>query len=234
MYSYKTGIRPIDEVTGGLEPGSNILILAPPMSGAEKVGFVLARPREGEYTIILSTDQSSLELTEDLMGSSVAKDHVGVIDSITKMSTPDAVDTLRVKYIASPSDLTGIGIKFSQLAESIFKGEFDRSGELFPPPVRFYTNSLSTLLMYRKLEVLYQFLHVLNAKLKKMDAIGIYTLNSESFDERTISLMKQLMNLVIEIKEENDGGYLRIRGKPEIAPEWKKFHIEHDELMVGP
>jgi hypothetical protein len=157
-----------------------------------------------------------------------------VIDSITKMSTPDAADTLRVKYIASPSDLTGIGIKFSQLAESIFKGEFDKAGELFPPPVRFYTNSLSTLLMYRKLEVLYQFLHVLNAKLKKMDAIGIYTLNCESFDERTISLMKQLMTLVIEIKEESDGGYLRIRGKPEISPEWKKFRIEHDELMVGP
>jgi archaellum biogenesis ATPase FlaH len=41
---------------------------------------------------------------------------------------------------------------------------------------------------------------------KKLEGIGIYTLNSESFDERTVSTIKQLMNTVIEVRVEDGGG----------------------------
>jgi len=44
-----------------------------------------------------------------------------------------------------------------------------------------------------------------------MEAVGIYILNNESFDEKTLSLMKQLMNVVIEVKTEQHGEFLRIR-----------------------
>ena len=78
------------------------------------------------------------------------------------------------------------------MIETYFEGDFSE-GEtgLFPPPIRLCVNSISTLLMYRRLEVLYQFLHVLIAKLKKIEGVGIYLLNSESFDDKTLSLIKQ-------------------------------------------
>jgi hypothetical protein len=138
-------------------------------------------------------------------------------------------------FVSSPTDLTGIGIKFSNMIESIFEGDFSE-GEtgLFPPPIRFCVNSISTLLMYRRLEVLYQFLHVLTAKLKKTEGIGIYILNNESFDDKTLSLIKQLMNCVIEVKVESNISSFRIRGIRGVTGEWLKFTITKSQVVILP
>ncbi len=233
MYSYKTGIRLIDEVKGGLSPGSNILILAPAMSSGENLGYSVARPLPGEYSLVLSTVRRSVDLLEFFSSVNIDHRRIGIIDAVTKLSTPDIRDSTQVCYVSSPSDLTGIGIKFSSLVESIFAGEFHESGDaLFPPPIRFYVDSLTTLLMYRRLEVIYQFLHAITAKLKKMEAIGIYALNNESFDEKTLSLIKQLMTVMIEVKHEQNGELLRIRGLPGVSQDWVRFGISEMGLEV--
>ncbi|HNS82308.1 MAG TPA: hypothetical protein PKL26_01040 [Methanolinea sp.] len=233
MYTYKTGISVIDEVKGGIFPGSNILVLAPAMSSGEKLGYSIMRPNPGEYALVLSTVMRSVDLLDFFSSEKFNRDSIGVIDAVTKLSTPDISDTAQIKYVSSPSDLTGIGIKFSSIVESIFNGEFPPSDQaLFPPPIRFYIDSLTTLLMYRKLEVLYQFLHVMTSKLKKMEAIGIFIMNNESFDERTLSLMKQLMNVVIEVKSEQQGDFLRIRGVPGVSHDWMQFRIHAGTLEL--
>jgi hypothetical protein len=88
--------------------------------------------------------------------------------------------------------------------------------------------------MYRKLEVLYQFLHVLTAKLKKVEGVGIYVLNSESFDDRTLSLIKQLMTGVIEVKMENDTSLMRIQGIRGVSAEWMKFSTSKGQVTIHP
>ena len=235
MYSYKTGIDQIDQLSGGFEAGTNILILAPPMSYADQLAYALTKPVTGEYAITLSTNERAAEVVDFFKVAGSDKRFIGVIDAITKSSTPSIVDTPRLMFVSSPTDLTGIGIKFSNMIEAIFEGDFsDGEAGLFPPPIRFCVNSVSTLLMYRKLEVLYQFLHVLTAKLKKIEGVGIYILNSESFDEKTLSLIKQLMNCVIEIKIEQDGSYLRIMGIRGINPVWQKFSVTKGQVTILP
>ena len=235
MYSYQTGIDQIDQLSGGFEAGTNILILAPPMSYAEQLAYALTKPLPGEYAITLSTNERAAEVVDYFKIAGSDKRFVGVIDAITKSSTPSIVDTPRLMFVSSPTDLTGIGIKFSNMIESIFEGEFsDGEAGLFPPPIRFCVNSISTLLMYRKLEVLYQFLHVLTAKLKKIEGVGIYILNSESFDDKTLSLIKQLMNCVIEIKIEQNISYLRIQGIRGIDSDWKKFSVNKGQVSILP
>jgi hypothetical protein len=88
--------------------------------------------------------------------------------------------------------------------------------------------------MYRKLEVLYQFLHVLTAKLKKIEGVGIYILNNESFDDKTLSLVKQLMNCVIEVKIEQNTSYLRIQGIRGVSSDWQKFSINKGQVTILP
>jgi hypothetical protein len=88
--------------------------------------------------------------------------------------------------------------------------------------------------MYRRLEVLYQFLHVLTAKLKKIEGMGIYLLNSESFDDKTLSLIKQLMSCVIEVKVEQNASYLRIQGIRGVKGDWIKFAITKGQVTVLP
>ncbi|MFA4825495.1 MAG: hypothetical protein WC593_10120 [Methanoregula sp.] len=233
MYSYKTGIEQIDKLSGGFEAGANILILAPPMSYADQLAYALTKPAVGEYAITLSTNERAAEVVDFFKVAGSDKRFIGVIDAITKSSTPSIVDTPRLMFVSSPTDLTGIGIKFSNMIETIFEGDFsDGEAGLFPPPIRFCVNSISTLLMYRKLEVLYQFLHVLTAKIKKIDGVGIYILNSESFDDKTLSLIKQLMNCVIEIKIEQNISYLRIMGIRGINPDWQKFSVNKGQVTI--
>jgi len=235
MYSYKTGIDQIDRLSGGFEAGTNILILAPPMSYAEQLAYALAKPVTGEYAITLSTNERAAEVVDFFKVAGSDKRFIGVIDAITKGSTPSIVDTPRLRFVSSPTDLTGIGIKFSNMIEAIFEGDFsDGETGLFPPPIRFCVNSVSTLLMYRKLEVLYQFLHVLTAKLKKIEGVGIYILNNESFDEKTLSLIKQLMNCVIEIKIEQNTSYLRIQGIRGVGSDWQKFSVNKGQVTILP
>jgi hypothetical protein len=235
MYSYKTGIAQIDEISGGFEAGTNILILAPPMSYAEQLAYALTKPLPGEYAIVLSTNERAAEVVDAFKLGGADKRFTGVIDAITKSSTPSIADTQRLMFVSSPTDLTGIGIKFSNMIETIFEGDF-AEGEtgLFPPPIRFCVNSISTLLMYRRLEVLYQFLHVLTAKLKKIEGVGIYLLNSESFDDKTLSLIKQLMNCVIEIKVEQNISSMRIQGIQGVTGEWMKFTVSKGQVTILP
>ena len=235
MYIYKSWISLIDDAAGGFEAASNILLLGPSMSYAEQLAYALVKPLPGEYSIVLSTNERSAEVVDYFKFAGIDKHFVGVIDAITKSSMPSIADTQRLMFVTSPTDLTGIGIKFSNMIESIFEGTFseDESG-LFPPPIRFCVNSISTLLMYRMLEVLYQFLHILTAKLKKIEGIGVYVLNNESFDDRTISLIKQLMNLVIEVKVEGNDNFFRVTGIRSINADWKKFTVTKGQVTILP
>lgn len=235
MYCYLSGIARIDETCGGFEAGTNLLILAPPMSNAEQFAYALTKPQPGEYSIILSTNERAAEVVDYFKSAGSNKHFVGVIDAITKSSMPGIADTPRLMFVTSPTDLTGIGIKFSTMIESIFEGTFSEEDTgLFPPPIRFCINSISTLLMYRRLEVMYQFLHVITAKLKKTDGVGIYLLNNESFDDKTISLIKQLMSGVIEIKYDENGSYFRITGLKGMTTEWLKYTITKGKITVQP
>ena len=227
MYSYKTGIDQIDQLSGGFEAGTNILILAPHLSYAEQLAYTLTKPLEGEYAITLSTNEWAAEVVDYFKLAGSDKRFVGVIDAITKNSTPGIIYTPRLMFVSSSTDLTGSGIKFSNLIDTIFEGEFSEGqAGLFPSPIRFCVNSVFTLLMYRKLEVLYQCLHVLAEKLKKIECMVIYLLNSESFDGKTLSLIKQLMNCVIKVKIEQNISYLRIQGIRGINTAWQKFSVK--------
>ena len=235
MYTFKSGLVQIDSISGGFEAGTNFLVLAPPMSFAEDLAYSMIKPLTGEYAIILSTNDRASEVIDAFKVMGVDKRYVGTIDAITKGSTPGITDTNRLMFVASPTDLTGIGIKFSKMIELIFDGDFsDGEAGLFPPPVRFCVNSISTLLMYRKLEILYQFLHVLTSKVKKIDGVGFYLLNKESFDEKTISLIKQLMNGVIEVKVEQNTHYMRIQGMKGVSSDWQKFSVQKGQVAVIP
>ncbi|MCX6688728.1 MAG: hypothetical protein NTZ39_03400 [Methanoregula sp.] len=235
MYYYKTGIPQVDGISGGLEAGTNILLLAPSMSSAEQLAYALIKPVQGEYSIVLSTNERAAEVVDFFKFAGSDKRFVGVIDAITKSSTPSIVDTPRLMFVSSPTDLTGIGIKFSNMIESIFEGTFSE-GEagLFPPPIRFCVNSISTLLMYRKLEVLYQFLHILTAKQRKIEGVAIYLLNNESFDERTLSLIKQLMTGLIEVKVDGNDNFFRVSGIKGVKAEWLKFTVNKGQVTIIP
>ncbi len=232
MYKYLTGIDTIDQRTGGLNPGTNILILAPAFSNGEQVASFLAKPGKGEYMIVLTTENQATDLLDYFKGNDFNTNYIGVIDAITRSSSAQTADSHKVKYVGSPNDLTGMDIRFSQLTEEIMKGEFTEDpNQLFPTPIRYCVLSLTSMLMFRKIDVIYQFLHVVSSKLKKMGSIGIFLINSETFDQKTIAIVKQLMNVVVEIRNDDSGPALRLQGSMGLSMNWRNFQIESGNLV---
>lgn len=88
MYSDKTGIPQIGDVTGGFEAGTSILIPAPPVSYADIPACALTKPLYGEYAIVLSTGQRAAGVVDSLKRIRADKRFTGVIDAITRSSTP--------------------------------------------------------------------------------------------------------------------------------------------------
>ena len=234
MYKYLTGINIIDQ-KGGVNPGTNILVLAPAFSDGEQVASILAKPLPNEYMIVLSTETQSEDLLDFFAGCGFDTNYIGVIDAITRTSLTTIEDTHKIKYVGSPSDLTGMDIKFSQLTEEIMKGEFtDDPNQLFPTPVRYCILSLTSMLMFRKIDVIYQFLHVVTSKLRKMGSIGVFLLNSESFDQKTLAIIKQLMNIVVEIQNNEEGKRIRLQGSMGLSMNWQHFSIDNEKLILNP
>jgi hypothetical protein len=90
--------------------------------------------------------------------------------------------------------------------------------------------------MYARLEVTFKFLHVITNRMKKLEGIGIYVLNSESFDERTVATIKQLMNMVVEVRTddgrqsvERDFRVIGIRGR---TTPWIRYFYDDGTLTV--
>jgi hypothetical protein len=230
MYKYLTGIDVIDQ-KGGVNPGTNMLVLAPAFSDGELVASFLAKPRIKEYMIVLATENQSQELLDFFSGNGFDTNYIGIIDAISRTSFTSIEDTQKIKYVGSPSDLTGMDIKFSQLTEEIMKGDFtDDPDQLFPIPIRYCIFSLTSMLMFRKIDIIYQFLHVVTSKLRKMGSIGVFLLNSESFDQKTMAIVKQLMNIVVEIQITDEGKRMRLQGSMGLSMNWRQFSFDNGTL----
>ena len=237
MYTYETGIPLIDNEFRGLRAASNVLILAPPQTYAEHLAYRMSSPRAGEWTVAISTDERAADVMGAFRRQGAERGRVGIIDAVTKSSVPTLRDTAKAKFVTSPLDLTSMGIKFSRMVEDMWKEGVmaDPPGPM-PPPIRLCLNSISTILMYAQLEVTYKFLHVVTNRVKKLEGIGIYILNSESFDERTIAMIKQLMNMVIEVRVEDqrmpverDFRIVGIRGR---TTPWIRYFYDDGTLTI--
>ena len=232
MYKYLTGIDLIDQ-KGGVNPGTNILVLSPSFCGGELVASYLAKPRNKEYMIVIATETQSEDLIDFFSENRFDTDYIGIIDAITRTSFTTIEDTQKIKYVGSPSDLTGMDIKFSQLTEEIMKGDFTSDpDQLFPTPIRYCILSLTSMLMFRKIDTIYQFLHVVTSKLRKIGSIGVFLLNSESFDQKSMAIVKQLMNIVVELREGEDGKEIRLQGAMGLSMNWTPFSFEYGIMII--
>jgi len=231
MYKYLSGFDSIDSRSGGLNPGTTIMVIAPSFTDGDLIAAALAKPRKSEYTIALTTELDSVSLLEYYAGcNDVETAHIAFIDC---SGHAKGEDEGQVRYVQSPSDLTGMDIKFTSLVEEIMKGNFaDDPNHMFPTPIRYCLLSVTTLLLFRPLDTVYQFLHVISGKLKKFGSIGIFVLNAESFDPKTVSVLTQLMTVVIEVRSGENGNELTIKGGMGLSMPWKPFMIDGGDIVL--
>ena len=182
-----------------IDPGTNILVSGPPLSGKRRLAFeALAHgANDGEGAVIVTTRDSSDRVLTDFQALLDAPDdsHVGIVDCVTQYQGRSTKDTDIVKYASSPTDMTGIGIKFSEFVEEFYT-------ERGVTQNRVAIDSLSTLLMYSDLQTVFRFMHVLTSRIEDAEAIGVHVIESSAHDAETMNTLKQLFDGMVTVDED--------------------------------
>jgi len=184
-----------------VEQGSNLLLSGPALTGKKQLAFdILASGvRDGEGAIVVSNTDGAKRVFEALEERVDYTDRpVAVVDCVTRQQgVSEARDDAQVRYTSSPVDMTGVGIKFSELLEEFYERQAIERNRVF-------LDSLSTLLMYSDLQTVFRFLHVFTGRVQSVDGLGLYAIDSTAHDDKTMNTLKQLFDGVIETHEDGE------------------------------
>ncbi|WP_435115590.1 RAD55 family ATPase [Halolamina sp. C58] len=183
-----------------VEPGTNILLTGPPLSGKRALclDLLAAGTENGEGSIIVTTKDSGDWMLEQFAErTSYESRPVAVVDCVTKQQGDDVPERNRVKYASSPVDMTGIGIQLSEFLQAFYQ---DRN----ITHNRVMLHSLTTLLMYSDLQTVFRFLHVFTGRVQSVDGLGLYCIDETAHDQQTLNTLKQLFDGVVEVREDEE------------------------------
>ncbi|WP_318569881.1 RAD55 family ATPase [Salinigranum marinum] len=184
-----------------VQPGTNILLAGPPLTGKRALGFdiLAAGVDAGDGAVVVSTKDSAQRVLSDLERRfDYENQPVAVVDCVTRQQgINDVTEDERIKYVSSPVDMTGIGIKLSEILE-----EFYQTREI--KHNRVMLHSLSTLLMYSDLQTVFRFLHVFTGRIQSVDGLGLFAIDSTAHDDKTMNTLKQLFDGIVTTHEEGE------------------------------
>jgi len=192
-------VVPDAEVPGG----SNLLLAGPPMTGKQRLAMQLVAEGNDARAgaIVVSTRDDAADILDgygELLGGE-GVGPVGVVDCVTRQRSSDETGTDdRVTYAASPGDMTGIGIAFSEFVARFYERREVRRH-------RVAVDSLSTMLTYADLQTVFRFLHVFTNRVSAADAMAVYVIDSTVHDARTLNTLNQLFDGLLRVSEPDDG-----------------------------
>jgi len=203
------------ELLSEVEPGTNLLVSGPAMSGKRQLLLrLLARgAQDDEGAIVVTSRNPADDLAEEYNDILDGRESFfRIIDSVSSRSG-GAGERSFVREVSSPGDLTGMGIEFSELAREAEKNGVDS--------LRIGFDSLSPLLMYVDLQRLFRFLHVFTSQIQSRDWLGLFAIDPDSHDEQVVNTVSQLFDGMIQIRVTDDGvREARVRGITASPTEW--------------
>ena len=223
-YGFADGI-PIEPIP----PGSTVLVAGPSLSRAEDLArsMVVDGVAAGEAGLVISTNMTCDRLLDACRRTHPSLDasHVGVVDCSGQDVRGAELDA-RIKHISTQSDLTGIGMSFTALYESLYA---DATGGR----IRTGLITLSSLSMYSDLRKLFQFAQTLSGRIDSADGLGVFALDPTMHDAKTVNTLSQVADGRIDVREpdpdadldDDVDGELRVRGLPNQASGWQPFRL---------
>ncbi|MFC7077121.1 DUF7504 family protein [Haloarcula halophila] len=216
-YGFGDGV-PLEPVA----PGTTVLVAGPALSRTEDLArsMVTDGNSAGEGALYISTNKTHKKVLDACRQThpSLDTDMVGVIDC-SGQEIGQSPPGVNVKYVSTQSDLTGIGMKFSALYESLYA---DATGGR----VRTSLISLSSLSMYVDLRSLFQFAQTLSGRIDSADGLGVFAIDPTTHDTKTVNTLSQVADGRIEVRESDDGdNELRVRGLPDQPTGWHPFTL---------
>jgi hypothetical protein len=196
-----------------IEPGTNLLVMEPTVGGTQKTALKLLDGVEDEGVLFITTNKTgreTIDLFEDC-GGRYTKNRMAVIDCSEggRESVP-----LNIRTVSSLRDMTGIGILFSSLYEQLHGSQIHQ--------VRTGFYSLSTLLTYvEDFRPIFRFIHTMTGRITTADGLGIFALDPETQDDRTIRSLDQPFDGRVDVRQSDGETELRVRGLDDQPNGWR-------------
>lgn len=197
-----------------IRAGTSVLLTGPTHAGTRQLAFRLLAGPPNEGAIVITTNSRASRVIDDCRasGMDVAPDRIGVVDCV---DDEDSSVPARVLTVSGPADLTGIGMRYSKLYQEFYEGNIDR--------VRTGVCSVSTLLSFSDLRTVSRFVHTVVGRIDSVDGFGVFLIDPDTQDERTVSTVGQFCGGRIEVRDGDDGPELRTRGLTQGSGEWTPF-----------
>lgn len=203
----------VADALDGLPDGTAILVRGPAMSG--KFEFTLrALTALGDRSIVVSTDDNA-ETIRDRFAEHGAPEDVSVVDCVTRAHDNRVEDTDQVRYAASPQNLTEVGVKFTDLVETLRVED--------PARAAVGIHSLSTLLMYWPPAQIYQFTRVLLNQAQGCGWSVVAVLDDAATDEQTVNTLSQPFDAVVNTRLTDEAREFRLTARHSGPESWRPF-----------
>lgn len=206
------------DALSSVEPGSNILVTGPAMTGKEDLlAQILASGAAGDNgTVGVTTGGRAEDFIADLerrddriVGSALCAIDCRAESGREQVELDSGASVHRV---ATPSDMTGIGIAITSCLDRLDNAGFDRG--------RLGLANLSTMITYADRKAVFKFCHVLSSRLDSAEFLGVFTIDSSAHDQQTLQVIKQTFDGVIEIEERDGTRRARVLGVDPDPSDW--------------
>lgn len=201
----------------GFRPGTSVLVVGPSHAGTRSLAFRMLTGADDEGGILISTNQRAGRIADTWArnGFDLSRKRAAILDCVG-----DDDDDLPAKVlsVSGPADLTGIGMRYSDVYRDFQQAGIER--------VRTGLFSVSTLLSYGDLKTVSRFVHTLVGRIDAVDGVGVLVVDPGMHDEQTVSTLTQFCAARIDVRETETGQELRARGMPDQAREWMPFDVE--------
>ena len=203
----------------GICPGTTVLLTGSPHDGTREFGLRMLAGGVGEGAILITTNQRASRIADDCerVGTDVDGDRTAILDCVGD-DDPDV--PAQVLPVSGPSDLTGIGMRFSDVCVDFRGNDIER--------VRTGLFSLSTLLSFGDLRTVSRFVHTLVGRIDSVDGLGVFLLDPASHDERAVRTLTQFCAGRIEVRKSDGVTELRAQGMPEQPDGWLSLYALAD------
>ncbi|WP_227356663.1 DUF7504 family protein [Haladaptatus salinisoli] len=193
-----------DPLRESVADGTNVLVRASPLDAdgdSKCLDFLAASPPSLSNVLIVSyvrTPEEWLTRWRDYVGELPAQlgvIHVGDTMRSAAASAPQPSASERrppalVEGVASPTNLTGLGIKMSEYLTE-WEDNGNRSAVCF--------DSLTVLLQYAEdVQTAFKFLHTLIGRVRAARARACYKITPSAHDDRTVATLSSLFDGVID------------------------------------
>ncbi|GAB7094667.1 hypothetical protein JCM30237_18200 [Halolamina litorea] len=201
-----TGTQTADEPTDRLTDSNSVLLLSPSFADGSDCTELLQPDAAAETNVLWvsytkSPDKQLQRWRKRASGRPANVGMVSVEDSTRSVAadtggaTEPSLPETPVETVASPNDLTGLGIRITEFLND-WKGNGNRTTVCF--------DSLTALLQYVELETAYEFLHIIGGRMASNDALAHFHMDPDAHDEQTVEIITSLMDAVVEIDEHGE------------------------------